>query len=297
MAFRMALPARRWQAPSRKRAPTRTPMGARRLHPWRWAAAGMVLGLLLVSLVWAPARWLAGAVAWATHDKVQLSAVEGTVWKGSAWLVLSGGRQSRDATTLPSRLHWKLQPRWLGADMELNSSCCTPKPVQARLRWQPGGTRVHVADSTLQLPSSLLVGLGTPWNTLQLDGTLSASTQQVQLWLGQQRVDYAGTVTATLQQASTRLSTIRPIGSYRVHLRGGKPPGSGETPAQATPAELSLETLPGSSLQLEGSGQWVGGRLRFSGQAYAAPDKAAALNNLLNIIGQRSGERSLITLG
>ena len=82
-----------------------------------------------------------------------------------------------------------------------------------------------------------------------------------------------------------------------MQLRGGKPPGSGETPAQATPAELSLETLPGSSLQLEGSGQWVAGRLRFSGQAYAAPDKAAALNNLLNIIGQRSGERSLITLG
>ena len=121
--------------------------------------------------------------------------------------------------------------------------------------------------------------------------------QQVQFWFGQQRVDYAGTVNATLQQASTRLSTIRPIGSYRVHLRGGKPLGANETPAQATPAELSLETLPGSSLQLTGSGQWVGGRLRFSGEAYAVPERAAALNNLLNIIGQRSGERSLITLG
>ena len=297
MALRIALPARRWQTAARKNTAARGSTAAGRLHPWRWAAAGMLIGLLLTCLIWAPARWLAGAVAWATQDKVQLSAAQGTVWNGSAWLVLSGGRQSRDATTLPSRLHWKLQPRWLGANMELHSSCCTTKPVQARLRWQPSGARLHVDDSTLQLPSSLLAGLGTPWYTLQLDGTLSASMQQVQFWFGQQRVDYAGTVNATLQQASTRLSTIRPIGSYRVHLRGGKPLGANETPAQATPAEFSLETLPGSSLQLTGSGQWVGGRLRFSGEAYAVPERAAALNNLLNIIGQRSGERSLITLG
>lgn len=296
MAFRIALPSRNWPSASgRMRTPSSLPAG--RLRPWRWAVAGMLLGLLIATVVWAPARWLGAAVAWATQDKVQLDAAEGSVWNGSAWLMLSGGKQSRDATTLPSRLQWQLRPRWLGADMRLQSSCCTPTPLNARWRWQAGGSRILVDDATLQLPSSLLSGLGTPWNTLQLDGTLSASTQQVQLWFAQRRLDYAGTVTATLQQASTRLSTIRPIGSYRVHLRGGKPSASGQPPAQATAAELSLETLPSSSLQLSGSGQWVGGRLRFSGEAWASPDKAAALNNLLNIIGRRNGERSVITLG
>ena len=61
--------------------------------------------------------------------------------------------------------------------------------------------------------------------------------------------------------------------------------------------ELALETLPGSSLQLTGTGQWVGSRLRFTGEARTAPQHANALNNLLNIIGRRSGDRSLISLG
>ena len=48
---------------------------------------------------------------------------------------------------------------------------------------------------------------------------------------------------------------------------------------------------PSSSLK------WVGGRLRFRGEASAAPEREAALVNLLNIIGRRSGARSLIAIG
>jgi general secretion pathway protein N len=59
---------------------------------------------------------------------------------------------------------------------------------------------------------------------------------------------------------------------------------------------LRLETLEGS-LQLSGTGQWVGQRLRFRGEASAAPEREEALANLLNIIGRRSGARSLISIG
>ena len=83
---------------------------------------------------------------------------------------------------------------------------------------------------------------------------------------------------------SSRLSTLKPMGSYRMTLNGG-----------ATPT-LRLETLEGS-LQLSGTGQWVGSRLHFNGVASAAPEREAALSNLLNIIGRRSGARSIITLG
>ena len=74
------------------------------------------------------------------------------------------------------------------------------------------------------------------------------------------------------------------MGSYRITLLGG-----------ATPT-LQLDTLEGS-LQLTGNGQWVGSRLRFTGEASAAPEREAALANLLNIIGRRSGARSIITIG
>ena len=60
--------------------------------------------------------------------------------------------------------------------------------------------------------------------------------------------------------------------------------------------QLTLNTLNGALL-LSGEGQWVGGRLRFKGEAQASEDHEAALSNLLNIVGKRSGRRSLIALG
>jgi general secretion pathway protein N len=50
-------------------------------------------------------------------------------------------------------------------------------------------------------------------------------------------------------------------------------------------------------LQLSGSGEWAAGRLRFRGQASAAPGFEAVLGNLLNIIGRRQGAVSLISIG
>nr|MBP6494324.1 type II secretion system protein N [Rhodoferax sp.] len=79
-------------------------------------------------------------------------------------------------------------------------------------------------------------------------------------------------------------STLKPMGSYRLTVSGG------ET------TRLQLETLDGS-LQLSGTGEWVGSRLRFAGEATAAPDREAALSNLLNLIGRRTGARSVITVG
>jgi general secretion pathway protein N len=74
------------------------------------------------------------------------------------------------------------------------------------------------------------------------------------------------------------------MGSYRLQLLGGAQPG------------LALSTLEGE-LQLSGTGQWLGNRLRFEGVASAAPQRLDALGNLLNIIGRREGPRSIITLG
>jgi len=98
------------------------------------------------------------------------------------------------------------------------------------------------------------------------------------------RMVVAGQAELTAIAMSSRLSTLKPMGSYRITLKGGDS------------TALEVTTLEGS-LQLSGSGQWVGTRLRFQGTASAAPEHEAALANLLNIIGRREGTRSIITLG
>jgi general secretion pathway protein N len=157
-----------------------------------------------------------------------------------------------------------------------------PWLVAARPRW--GGAVVTLADGQARLPALLLAGLGTPWNTLQPEGQLSLSTQALVIDLNAGRLVLSGRALLEAHGVSSRLSTLKPMGSYRVTLAGG------------TPTTVQLETLEGN-LQLSGSGQWVGSRLRFDGVATAAPEFTDVLSNLLNIIGRRDGVRSLIKVG
>jgi general secretion pathway protein N len=252
--------------------------------PWGWALAGALVGLVVSLALFAPARWLAAGVQRATADRLVLAYARGTVWNGSAQLMLTGGAGSNDTSALPGRIEWRLRPRFDGIVTTLTAACCVPQPLAIEARWRWGGGALRIADGRSQWPAVLLAGLGTPWNTLQLDGDLQVSTQGLSVEWSEGRLALAGRCELVAQRMSSRLSTLRPMGSYRILVQGGSTP------------TLRLETLEGA-LQLSGDGQWVGSRLRFSGVAQAAPEREAALANLLNIIGRRSGPRSLISIG
>ncbi len=253
--------------------------------PWGWAVVGGLAGLLLATVVFAPARWLAALVHQASGERVSLLAPRGSIWQGSAQLAFSGGEGSRDALALPGQLRWRIRPSWRGMAADISADCCTPQAlglVVSPVGW--GGVRLTVSDGQSQWPASLLSGLGTPWNTLQPQGQLIASTGDFQAEWVHGRFGLAGRVQLDASQISSRLSTLQPMGSYRLTLQGG-----------ATPT-LQLETLEGSLL-LTGQGQWVEQQLRFDGTASAAPERVEALSNLLNIIGRRDGARTIIKVG
>lgn len=252
--------------------------------PWPWAAAGAVLGLLLSLLLFIPASWLAARVAAASDGRIVLSDARGSLWNGSANLQLTGGAGSTDQLALPTPVDWRIRPRWNGLLVQAGTACCTPQPLVIRVRPGWRGLAVDVSDARSQWPAALLAGLGTPWNTLQLDGDLVLSTQGLSVEWVEGRLALAGRAELQAQRMSSRLSTLRPMGSYRITIAGG-----------ATP-NLQLDTLEGS-LQLSGSGQWVGSRLHFTGAATAATGSEEQLSNLLNIIGRRSGARSIISIG
>ena len=255
---------------------------------WSWALLGALLGLGLALLVWAPARWLAWGVAQASQDQVQWLNPRGTVWQGSAQLLLSGGAGSRQPQALPGRLHWSLSPTWTGLRLGWRADCCMTQAasLQAALGWNT--LRLQASDHRSNWPAALLTGLGAPWNTLQAEGELQLRTEALQLHWAQGRLQMQGLLELNLQGMSSRLSPVRPMGSYRVALTGT---------AEGTPTPgLDLSTLQGPLL-LSGQGQWVGQRLRFTGEARAAEGHEAAFDNLLNILGRRQGARSLLSLG
>mgnify|MGYP006198406695 FL=1 len=120
-----------------------------------------------------------------------------------------------------------------------------------------------------------------------MEGQLSLQTDGLTLRWDSGRGSMQGVLAVEAQDMASRLSTLRPLGSYRMDVRAE---------ADSNTTTLALQTLNGR-LQLQGQGQWVGGRLRFQGVAEADPDSEAALNNLLNIIGRRQGPRSLLNIG
>ena len=257
-----------------------TPRG----HGWRWALLGALLGGLLTLLLFAPARWLASVLHEQSGGRLVLVNPRGTVWNGVAGVVFASGAGGADSVSLPGALNWKLRPAWRGLAAALDMPCCTTQPIG--LVAQPGtqGLQLRLSDGQSRWPAALLTGFGAPWNTLKPEGVLDLSTQGLHLRLNGRQLAFDGRATLDATDISSSLSTLRPMGSYRLVLEGGNAPS------------LLLTTREGS-LRLSGSGQWTGTRLRFSGEASAAPGREDALSNLLNIIGRRDGARSIITLG
>jgi general secretion pathway protein N len=257
----------------------------------RWMWTGIVCGGLLALLVYAPARWFASALASASQGRVLLADASGSLWHGSAVLVLAGGEGALEARMLPGRLGWTLQPRLTGLDLQLQHDCCINGRPLIRLLPGAGTLRVEVrqqGDWLGSWPAALLVGLGTPWNTLQPGGDLRVSTPGFALVWAAGRFAFEGSAAIEWRDVSSRVATLPRLGSYRLALAS--------TPDQAGTASLQLSTVEGPLL-LTGSGSWSASGVRLRGEASAAEADQAALANLLNIIGRRDGARSLISIG
>jgi general secretion pathway protein N len=269
------------------------PGDATRRPPWRWAAAGALLGGLLAGATQAPASWLAQGIGQATQGRLQLVDATGTVWHGSALLLLTGGPGSRDASVLPSRLDWRLSPSFSGWrpgwQLALAQPCCLSAGLQVQLQpgWGQIGVQVRPQQSWVgQWPAAWLQGLGAPWNTVQPGGMLRLVTRDLSLHADGQGWQWQGQAELDLLQLSSRLSTLEALGSYRLSISG----------THGSPPQVNLQTLEGA-LQLSGSGQLGPRGLRFRGQASATPGQEPALNNLLNIIGRRQGAASVLSIG
>jgi general secretion pathway protein N len=129
--------------------------------------------------------------------------------------------------------------------------------------------------------------LGSPWNTLQPQGRIQVQVQHVS-WSSSQPETFQGKVIITLENLSTQLSTLKPLGSYQLEITGS------ETNLNSPP-HAELKTLEGALL-LTGQGSWVNHRFQFDGEASAREDAQAALSNLLNVLGQRRGNSSILKM-
>ena len=227
----------------------------------------------LTVVVRAPAAWIGDWLE--SRGPLRLVDASGTLWRGSATVGVSDGRQ---ILLVPGRFSWHvgLASLFSGRVTVGLSHPALAAPLQVSIE----GGSVALSGGSAELPAATLFVAGVPFNTVRPGGTLAVRWSDV----GIRPAGLTGNVQVEWRDAESALSPVAPLGSYRLSITGADPA-----------ALIRLETLDGP-LRLEGRGTLKGWRLSFRGLASVAPDMHSALNGLIGVLGPRSGNDVLLAL-
>jgi general secretion pathway protein N len=238
--------------------------------PWLVIAA-LSCGITMIVLF--PAAWVTPQFARQTQGHVNLVEPAGSLWHGSATLVLAAGTEVGGATQLPGRIEWHTAfwPLLTGRlRMRMRQTDAMPDAVNVDAT--PGGALL--SGGSIAVPAALLSGLGAPFNTLDLQGDVRMSWTDWRVLNGRA----FGQLTMTLTDMISRVSPVKPLGSYSVVLQ-----------SQGKASTIDLSTLKGP-LMLSGHGTVSGEGTTFHGEASATSEARDNLAGLLNLLGRPTGD-------
>lgn len=178
-----------------------------------WLLA-IVLSAGLTVLVFLPASWMGQMVESQSGGRLTLGDAQGTLWRGSAFIGGAAGKDGAVTPLLPGRFSWRLSPLVLfgSVDMELQNPDALTQPVTLRGGWNSW----DVSPAALMLPADGLAGLGAPLNTLAPSGRMKLSWTSLHLAREGQAMSLNGRTTLEMQDMSSRLTPVKPLGSYQL---------------------------------------------------------------------------------
>jgi general secretion pathway protein N len=259
----------------------------------RWPTALVAVGALFTALVVlilsAPASFADVGLNEATEGRLRLADASGTLWRGKGKLVLAdlGADVASDVKSqtvtglvLPGEFEWTIAglPLFLGRINAQMSGVGLITPIQL----EGGLNELKISASRLVLPTVDLSRMGSPWNTFKPQASLDVRWDNMVLRQGQ----FDGKAAFELKDIASALTSVRPLGSYRVDVVG-----SGAS------ADVKLLTTQGP-LNLTGNGVWNARQgLRLSIEALADESAKVKLQTLLSLMGRRDGEKTIIRIG
>jgi general secretion pathway protein N len=241
----------------------------RAVLPWLLVAVFSNAAVMLALL---PAAWITPQFARQSGGHVNLVDPAGSLWHGSATLMLAAGSDMSAATLLPGRIEWHTAfwPLFTGrVRMTMRHSEAMPDPITI----DATPRSANVTPGTIGVPASLLSGLGAPFNTLDLQGDVRLSWSD---WRSFNREAF-GQLTVALSDVSSRVSPVKPLGSYQLVFQ-----------AEGVSSTIELRTIKGP-LMLNGRGVVSPASTSFHGTATSAPEARDNLAGLLNLLGRPSG--------
>lgn len=258
------------------------------MNAGRWAAlaAAGVVAAVAALLVSAPASLIDAALSHSSLGRVRLADADGSVWRGRGRIVLVDPAQSQPdrlvlgGFALPGAVVWTLRP--LPLVFGLVDATVAIEPMAEPVRISGNPTELRITAGSLDLPSAELARLGSPWNTIRPSAALSLRWQS----LGIRDGVLDGRTVIELRDVASAMTQVRPLGTYRIAVDGN-----------GRDVSLVLSTLSGP-LRLQGQGTWDRrAGVRFTAQARAEGADQVRLQSLLNLIGRREGDLTVVRIG
>ena len=231
---------------------------------------GLVLYLLFL-IVELPASWFAWGMNYYSHNTVRLDPLSGSLWHGKGRLVIYYPQ------TVPhdfGNAEWRINPLWLitgRAQVELQTN---KQDMKVKTTFSLGKGTIALKDTDATFPATSISDLYQPAIMIGPQGRIRLTTSN--LFFGQQNME--GSAALEWLAASSSLSTVQPLGDYRLDITG-----AGKT------ANLKVSTLRGD-LELTGQGQWqpANGQIQFTGSA-VAKNNGKELEPLMLLLGNDAG--------
>ncbi|MHB1950567.1 MAG: type II secretion system protein N [Acidiferrobacteraceae bacterium] len=222
-------------------------------------------GYLVMLLVLAPSAWTAFLISRMSDGTLGVASPAGSFWSGRGSLYLRKGHPVHLGT-----LSWRLEPAaLLLGRAQAVLTLAGPIQVHVTLIRSWGETALHGLSATI--PAALLVPMNASLRLLKPSGRLRLQAALFTLTSANAK----GRAALIWTSAGTALSTLNPLGDYRLRLQGMGPR-----------MRFTLQTLRGA-LGLSGQGQWDRrGRFRFQGLATARGSDPRA-RRLVRLLGPR----------
>ena len=227
----------------------------------------MLLALMFGSVfviglcIFAPAALMGYALERITGGTLSLAQTKGSLWQGSGVALLRKDARYQELGSY----RWSL--KFPGTTLQVQTGESAPMT----LHYAPFAKRIDIDNLHLVLPASSIELAAPQLGPYQLQGSLEVAGEHLAL----SDAGLNGQVTVDWLRAASALSEIRPLGDYRILLKG-----------HAAGLDAQLSTLSGKLLlSATGSFDRVNGML-INGTAQAAPgDAAVQLHELLHHLG------------
>lgn len=257
--------------------------------PWIVIVAVLlgIVGVIAGTLPFVPASYLTRALEDASGERLMLAEVQGTIWSGSARPVLvSGGKiDAKRYAALPGNVAWRFDEFGI-SPLRVGLAVSGEGLVGRPFRVVVGMQSMQVEPGNIRLPAELIESLGAPFNTLRPGGDLSMTWDTLSSRFGTANAGLTGTLTLDWSDARSALSSVAPLGSYRLTARGS----GGQI-------GFELATIKGPLL-LSGNGQWTAQRgMQFRGEVQAEPAQRNELGPLIGLLGRPSANGAELRFG